>query len=174
MLVPGGTGEGHPDWSPDGQWLFFSSTKSGEDRIWKIPSHGGDRVPVLESKAGPPMLTPDGKGVVYTDENQAVFFQSFSGSSPVLIFSRVFSTESLEPASKGIYANTRVTTGSEMHQSLSFYSFADGKVHEILAYPKQATGGLTISRDGTYGLVSMREHITIDLMTVDGLDPASF
>src|SRR5688572_7023755 len=30
----------------DGKWIYFTSNRTGEDRIWKIPASGGDAVPV--------------------------------------------------------------------------------------------------------------------------------
>ena len=36
------------------------------------------------------------------------------------------------------------------------------------------TGGLSISRDGKYALAAMKDHFTIDLMMVDGMDIRPF
>jgi Tol biopolymer transport system component len=29
-------------WSPDGKWIYFSSNRSGEFNIWKMPAAGGE------------------------------------------------------------------------------------------------------------------------------------
>jgi Tol biopolymer transport system component len=40
---------GPPAWSADGQAIIFSSTKTGEPSLWKIPVTGGDAIPIEEA-----------------------------------------------------------------------------------------------------------------------------
>jgi hypothetical protein len=37
-----------PAWSRDGEWIYFSSTRSGRGEIWKIPGTGGVPLQVTE------------------------------------------------------------------------------------------------------------------------------
>ena len=41
-----------PAFSPDGQWLAFSTARSGENQIWVIPMAGGEARQVTDAKAG--------------------------------------------------------------------------------------------------------------------------
>ena len=38
--------EGFPSWSEDGLWIYFTSNRTGERQIWKIPCEGGEPVQV--------------------------------------------------------------------------------------------------------------------------------
>jgi Tol biopolymer transport system component len=55
-------------WSPDGKWIFFTSFKSGEGKLFRIPSQGGtpEQLTFLDSWDYPSSVTPDGASVVYT------------------------------------------------------------------------------------------------------------
>jgi dipeptidyl aminopeptidase/acylaminoacyl peptidase len=35
-------------WSPDGKWIWFTSTRSGSSQVWKMPAAGGDAVQVTK------------------------------------------------------------------------------------------------------------------------------
>ena len=43
---------GSPAFSPDGQWLAFSTARSGKNQIWVIPMAGGEARQVTDAKAG--------------------------------------------------------------------------------------------------------------------------
>ena len=34
--------DGRPFWSHDGRWLYFSSNRSGQNEIWRMPVEGGE------------------------------------------------------------------------------------------------------------------------------------
>ena len=56
-----------PTFSRDGRWIYFSSTRSGEPRIWKIPASGG---PALQVSAGLGIMaieSADGAYLYYTE-----------------------------------------------------------------------------------------------------------
>lgn len=31
-----------PNWSRDGDWIYFASNRSGEYQVWKVPASGGE------------------------------------------------------------------------------------------------------------------------------------
>ncbi|MDA0337371.1 MAG: hypothetical protein O2782_19580 [bacterium] len=37
---------GYPAWSPDGEWVSFSSSLLGQPNVWIVPVHGGEAQPV--------------------------------------------------------------------------------------------------------------------------------
>jgi Tol biopolymer transport system component/DNA-binding winged helix-turn-helix (wHTH) protein len=55
-----------PIWSRDGQWLYFSSNRSGPHQIWRVPAAGGETVQVTaEGGVGICRESIDGKTLFY-------------------------------------------------------------------------------------------------------------
>jgi serine/threonine-protein kinase len=55
-------------WSPDGKWIFFTSFKSGDGKMFRIPSQGGTPEQLtfdLDSWDYPSSVLPDGTAVLY-------------------------------------------------------------------------------------------------------------
>ncbi|HWB24864.1 MAG TPA: PDZ domain-containing protein [Chitinophagaceae bacterium] len=59
--------EANPHFSPDGQWLAFSSDRSGVPQVYIVPVTGGDptRLTWYPSGSYPRGWSPDGKRVIY-------------------------------------------------------------------------------------------------------------
>src|ERR1700730_15361001 len=56
-------------WTPDGQSIIFSSYRTGEHRIWKVPSQGGDTL-LVEANGrdqSDPTLSSDGHLLLFTE-----------------------------------------------------------------------------------------------------------
>jgi TolB protein len=62
---PGTAAALSPRVSPNGKWIFFSSTDSGSDRLWKVPMDGGDAVQILSEPSRKPVASPDGKQIAF-------------------------------------------------------------------------------------------------------------
>lgn len=55
-----------PSWSRDGRWIYYSSKRSGDLQIWKIPAAGGEPVPVTKNgNVREAIESPDGKHLYY-------------------------------------------------------------------------------------------------------------
>ena len=52
-------------WSHDGKWIYFSSTRSGREEIWKMSSSGGEAVQITRNSGDTPQESPDGKFLYY-------------------------------------------------------------------------------------------------------------
>ena len=59
--------EANPHFSPDGQWIAFSSNRSGVSQVYIVPAQGGSPTRLTWYPAGsfPRGWTPDGKKVLY-------------------------------------------------------------------------------------------------------------
>jgi Tol biopolymer transport system component len=62
-VAEAGTGA-EPVWSADGEWLYFQSDRSGENRLWRVPAAGGDATPVTPPSDSWYVFSRD-KGTVY-------------------------------------------------------------------------------------------------------------
>ncbi len=63
-----------PAWSADGAWIYFDrglgKNNEAPTEIWRAPSAGGpaERVVATEGVAHAPLLTPDGRGLIYSGD----------------------------------------------------------------------------------------------------------
>ena len=68
-LTTGMQTAGELAWSPDGEWIFFTSFKSGEGKLFRIPSRGGTAEQLtfdLDSWDYPTSVSTDGRTLVYS------------------------------------------------------------------------------------------------------------
>jgi len=71
-------GEGRndgPDYSPDGKWIYFNSSRTGLMQIWRVPAEGGEAERITTSDYGDWFPHPSAKGdkVVFVSYDADVF-----------------------------------------------------------------------------------------------------
>lgn len=71
-------GEGRndgPDYSADGRWIYFNSSRSGRMQIWRVPAKGGEAERITDSPYGDwfPHPSPLGDKVVFLSYGGDVF-----------------------------------------------------------------------------------------------------
>jgi Tol biopolymer transport system component/DNA-binding winged helix-turn-helix (wHTH) protein len=67
--------EGYPSFSRDGRWIYFSSNRTGDHQIWKMPVSGGDGVQVTSNGGMAALQSTDGSYIYYV--------QTVEGPSPL-------------------------------------------------------------------------------------------
>jgi len=81
---------GQPELSPDGQWVAYTvrskmlKEDKNETRIWMVPAHGGDPLPMTAEgvSSGHPRWSPDGKYLAFTSSRN-------NGKSQVWLLNRL-------------------------------------------------------------------------------------
>ena len=63
-----------PEYSPDGQWIYFNSERTGTMQIWRMHPDGGSQEQVITSETNDwfPHISPDGKWMVYLSYEKGV------------------------------------------------------------------------------------------------------
>ena len=106
LIVGPGVDDG-PEYSPDGQHLYFNSTRSGAMALWRARADGSDPVQLTHDQARRdwfPHLSPDGKWIVYVSFGDDVALEDHppnrqdvqlrimpaDGSAPPAVLTRLF------------------------------------------------------------------------------------
>lgn len=63
-------GDWNPLWSPDGQHIYFLSTRSGSSQVWRLPMVGGEAMPITDQPldVGNLVLSGDGAHLAFSME----------------------------------------------------------------------------------------------------------
>lgn len=106
LIVGPGVDDG-PEYSPDGQYLYFNSTRSGAMALWRAEADGSDPVQLTHDSARRdwfPHLSPDGKHIVYVSFGDDIALEDHppnredvqlriilaDGSAPPRVLTRLF------------------------------------------------------------------------------------
>lgn len=140
LLTPQGDNEG-PVWSPDGEWVFFSSDQNGNHDIWKRRidrSLDAELVLDMEPSVYPAAISADGKKLLFSSGR----FPNFDGG--ILALDADTEPEML-----------RATSADEVMHDFSpdgrFVSFSSNETGQLELYAMELASGRTYS-------VSTSEH----------------
>lgn len=117
-----------PTYSHDGRWIYFSSARSGQPMIWKIPVSGGSAVQVSAGLGMMAIESPDGAYIYYTESRNTnspgpLWRVPVSGGAAVKIADGVNST-SFDVLDSGIYYVERLPGETRLQYSASISSRA--------------------------------------------------
>jgi Tol biopolymer transport system component len=152
-------------WSHDGGWLYFTSNRSGEAQVWKMPSQGGEAVQVTTKGGVAPLESPDGTTLYYTKDigTGSIWKMPVGGGTETQLMHSIYRFN-YAVTDAGLYFVPR--PGKEGTASVQFFDFARGALKTIIetGYPDL---GLAISPDGRYLLFEQIDYAS-DLMLIDG------
>jgi Tol biopolymer transport system component/DNA-binding winged helix-turn-helix (wHTH) protein len=172
------TFDGLAEWSSDGQWIYFTSNKTGRPELWKISVNGGTVSQVTRGGGLQPREAPDGRTLFYL--NPPPYTGGTSGVSRLMQVPVEGGKEVavLDHVRLGLWAVTDrgiVFTTIESEQDvLDFYGFRDRLVRRLGALPFRFSriaelGGLTVSGDGRWALASVTDRWESDIMVAEGV-----
>jgi len=75
-------------WSPDGQWLLFTSTASGNRDVYAVSVDGAElrQLTTEPTQDAHGLWSADGKYVVYLSDHQIVSIIPFDGDTASVVF----------------------------------------------------------------------------------------
>ena len=160
-----------PSWSQDGQWIYFSSMRSGARQIWKLPATGGAAAQVTRNGGFDSYELLDGKYLYYTKQREVagIWRLPLAGGEEELVpgTEGVVEHRAWTGAAQGLYF--AVSTPANVHL-LKFYGFATGRVAELTSLQKQpfwGPPGLAVSPDGRSILYVQRDSSSSDIVLVE-------
>jgi len=171
-------GDSFPSFSRDGKWVYFSSNRSGKDRlIWKIPASGGEAVQVTNSVGNVPLESPDGAYLYYVptiDKPSPLWRVPVSGGVPVKVLEGVVLGNYLV-REEGIYYIDRPAGQGGVHYldnpsgetRLQYCDFATRRSKTVARNLGKVGVYLTVSPDGRTILYSRIDSSVDDLMLVE-------
>ena len=156
-----------PSFSHDGQWIYFSSTRTGAPSIWKIPTSGGAAVQVSAKFGLLAIESLDGAYVYFVESRTLatpgpLWRVPIKGGEPVKLVDGVAAT-SFDVVDTGIYYLEQQSAETR----LRYFDFASGE-STVIAKTLGAPGnGLAASRDGRTILFGRVDSSVNDLMLVE-------
>jgi Tol biopolymer transport system component/DNA-binding winged helix-turn-helix (wHTH) protein len=145
-----GADNGAPNWSRDGQWIYFYSDHQGRPfQLWKVPLKGGPPVRVTRNGGLYGIESEDRRFLYYSKYTQpGIWRMPLAGGEEVRILDepggRQWFSWALSP--NGIY----FLGGYPPDGTIKLFDFATGKIISIFVLEKSVPffGGLALSPDG--------------------------
>jgi Tol biopolymer transport system component/DNA-binding winged helix-turn-helix (wHTH) protein len=144
-----GVNNGAPNWSRDGEWIYFySSHDPGAYQLWKIPFNGGSPVRVTTKGGVYAIESMDGRFLFYSKFRECgIWKKSLDNSEESRLPINVCHWFDWDVTRDGIYF---LNPDIPPHGRIEFFDLAHGQATPILALDKPASayGGLALSPDG--------------------------
>jgi Tol biopolymer transport system component/tRNA A-37 threonylcarbamoyl transferase component Bud32 len=157
-----------PYWSHDGKWIYFSSTRSGREEIWRMPASGGEAVQITRNSGDTPQESPDGRFLYYMKgwpDAVSVWRASVDGNQEAKVLDSVHSEGQWTVGKEGIYF---FRTPDKMgHSDICFYEFASGQIRKVLTIQMPVNNHIAVSPDGRTILYPQSDESGSVLMLVD-------
>ena len=156
-----------PSWSRDGQWIYFSSNRTGSWQIWKTPSQGGAAVQVTKAGGFSAQESVDGKWLYVWQEPGTIWRMPVEGGNPVRVLQGVEIFAFWKIAVNGIY----FVDASITPAVIRFFDFTTQREKTIsavdLGYSIPGPQSFDISADGQWILFTRVDQVDSDIMLVE-------
>jgi Tol biopolymer transport system component len=173
--IDGGGGTAHkiiddgfaPDWSRDGNWMYFSSARTGADQVWKARLASGSvsaLTQVTKNGGQGPQESADGR-VVYYVRDQSVWQTPVDGGQEMRVTGPLGLQENFAVARSGIYFMSPQDKSG--HWPVQLFGFADRKSKTIALIENYPEWGMTVSPDERWLLYPQLDAVEADLMVVE-------
>jgi len=136
-----------PSWSRDGQWIYFTSKKSGAPfQLWKVPFKGGPPRQITKN-GGISAVESDNGALYYSKYETGGVWKMLPDGEESRVLDQPSGTEWFNWAlsRKGIYFLERTKLSST---TVNFFEFATHKTAPIATLDKPLGWGLALAPDG--------------------------
>jgi dipeptidyl aminopeptidase/acylaminoacyl peptidase len=158
-----------PSWSRDGQWIYFTSKRSGDEQIWKVAATGGTPIQVTKEGGHMAYESADGQFLYYAKgrEVTGIWRVPVNGGDEVPILDSVLGNwGNWVVMPDGIYY---IEPNTKKGAAIQFFNFSSRRITEVLSLGKVEVswGGLAISPDGKSAIYALVEQAGSDIMLVE-------
>lgn len=154
-----------PSWSRDGRWIYFSSERSGDLQIWKVPAAGGEPSQVTKTGgAREAFESPDGKHLYYAKPAQlpGIWRVPVNGGDEVQV---------IDHGSQGWWAviddGIVLMNKARPHSTVEYFSFDTGRITWTRQLPEglrpDINPGFSVSRNGQWMLLTLFDNWGSDI-----------
>ena len=160
-----------PSYSHDGQWIYFSSARSGEDQIWKMPAAGGEAVQLSTSRGYMPIESPDGNTVFhFARDGSGIWSLPVTGGPSTKVVGPVHPYPSgFAVTAEGIYYAAPPHSGEQ--RFIRFFRFSTRQSRPVAVASHAFYLGMSVSPDSRYVLFDQIDESESDLMLVENFRP---
>ena len=158
-----------PNWSRDGNWIYYASNRTGRFEIWKALTKGGKGIQVTHNGGWFALESYDANFLYYTknldnnDDLSDLWKCPVRGGEEQLVLKSIYSRP-FDVREDGVYYIPG--PAADGSSSVRFFDFGSGTDQEI-APIKLATGGLAVSPDRKAFLTSLVSRMGANIMVVD-------
>jgi Tol biopolymer transport system component len=162
-LTSGSSGNFTATWSPDGRWIYFSSTRDGQEQIWRVSPEGGEPEQVTRDGGSAPTFSPDGRHLYFTrgDGEVGLWRMPLEGGPAQQVAPRLY-RYNYAVGRDGVYYVTQ-----RPNSAIRFVDPDSGANRDVLAIDKFVDLGLALSPDGRFLLFTQEDYVGQDLMLVE-------
>lgn len=147
-------------WSRDGQWIYFSSNRTGRDEVWKIPPAGGRAQQVTMQGGFAALESPDGGTLYYAKtryDNTELWKAPTAGGAEMRLagVAPMRSWAAWGVTKRGIYYSS--SEGANTSASIDFYNF-ETRLSRQIALLNRIPFWVSASADGKEVLFNQAEQ----------------
>jgi Tol biopolymer transport system component/DNA-binding winged helix-turn-helix (wHTH) protein len=153
-----------PSFSHDGKWIYFMSSRSGRNEIWKLAQAGGGEAHPVTSNGGLVAFESANRlTLFFQKEAHRALWQMPVGGGPESKVLEHVAARNFIPAEDGIYFMQRTDHG----HSFQFLDFATGQVRTFGSTTRRIGNVVTVSADGRWFAYGQQDHGGSDIALVD-------
>jgi Tol biopolymer transport system component len=156
-----------PNFSRNGKWIYFSSTRSGKLELFKMPAGGGRASLVIPRSVTNAQESPDGRWLYFSDYApvNGLYRMPTAGGQITRVAERVSDAGGYEPTNEGVYYWAR----GALHPELRFINLQSHESKLVFQPTTPINPTLSISPDGRYVCFPEIVRNSQELMMVENL-----
>ncbi len=155
-----------PSYSRDGRWIYFSSARSGQSEVWKMPVEGGDAVKITSVGGHTSFESPDGKTLYFVrSREKGIWKVPVQGGEATQVTGALYDVFPFAVGTEGIFYSS--APDSSQRVLIRFVSFSTGQSRTVMVMERPIDWGLSLSPDQRFLLFTQRDKNDNDLMLIE-------